>query len=168
MRRRWAIIVGLVVLLAPALAGSERHLGIVVTGEVASEGVSSGEPLPLKITITNELETEIGHETFSTKPSPWNGETMNITLLDVYRDADPMSVSGERPTVDVPRMVSGMRYYRIPPGQSLVINTDASKWRARGGWIRGRYLAKVRVDNIHVDSYARASVLSDPFEFVIK
>ena len=62
------------------------------------------------------------------------------------------------------RVFSGV----IEPGKTLVIRTDARKWKLRGGWLPGRYKAWVRVDGLTIDRYSQLSVTSDPFEFEIK
>ena len=56
----------------------------------------------------------------------------------------------------------------IKPTNSLVVHTDARKWKLIDGWVPGRYRVTVRAEHIAVDRYSRLWTTSDPFEFEIE
>ena len=126
------------------------------------------KPIPLEITIFNGLRSCIYHSTFSNKPNTWNGETANISLVDIYRNDKQFNLYLARPKIDVPVGISGMGRYEIKPVEKLLIQTDAHKWTLRDGWLPGRYKVTLRVDNLTADRYCNLSILSDPIEFEIK
>jgi len=131
--------------------------------------VPAGEPIPLTITIRNELPGPIYHQTYRLKPVEWNGETICVSLLDIYRDGRKFNLFHSRPELGKGALrISGTGRFEIPPGESLQIETDASKWKLRDGWKPGRYEARVRADSLTADRWCRLSVLSEPFEFVIE
>jgi hypothetical protein len=130
--------------------------------------IADGEAVPLTITITNGLSSSIHHLTFSLESNGWNGETHNISLVDIYRDGEAGNLYLARPEMNVPVGVSGVSSREIKPGEQLEIRTDARKWKLRDGWLPGRYMVTIRVDNLRVDDYTTLSVSSDPFEFEIK
>jgi hypothetical protein len=148
-------------------ATSDRQIPVVVTGKVESEVVKAGSPIALTITITNGLAAPIYHNTFSVEPREWNAETVNLELVDIYREK-PFNLYLRRPEVRVPLVVSGMGRFEIGQGKSLVVKTDATKWELRDGWKPGRYRVTVRVNNLTVDDYSTISVLSDPVEFTVE
>jgi len=147
---------------------TERPINVVVTGQVTPCVVKAGEPIPLAITVSNGLGAYIYHSTYSLKPNDWNGETHNISLVDIYRDGKQFNLNLARPKSDPAYLVSGMGSQGIKAGESLRIETDARKWKLRDGWLPGRYQVTVRVDGLQIDPYFRLSVLSDPFEFEIR
>ena len=142
-------------------------ISVVVVGRTERTTMRVGEAIPLTITIHNGLPSPIYHTTFSLVPLPWNGETVNISLVDIYRDK-PFILYLARPEMKVPRNISGMGRKEIKPDGSLSITTDARKWTLRDGWLPGRYTVVARVDNLQVDDCSRLSVLSEPLEFEIK
>lgn len=146
----------------------ERQIPVIITVEVKPAIVKSGEVVPLTLTVSNSLSSSIYHLTFSLKSNDWNGETYNISLVDIYRNGNAGNLYLERPKIDVPITVSGVAKQEIKPGEKLEIQTDARKWKLRDGWLPGRYRITVRVDNLEVDKYATLSVLSEPIEFEIK
>ncbi|MEX0727440.1 MAG: hypothetical protein WD065_14285 [Planctomycetaceae bacterium] len=148
-------------------AANEPTIPVVVTAKVTAELLREGEPIPLQVTIHNELKDEIRYLTNGLSPVDWNGETRSLTLVDVYRDGERAHVL-ERPNVDVPLTIAGMSGKRIEPGKSLTIETDARKWTILGGWIPGKYRVNVRVENLSVDQgRCQLGVHSEPFEFEI-
>jgi len=148
---------------------TQRQVNVVVSGQVTPAVVKSGEPIPLSIRIANGLRGSIYHETFSVKPNDWNGETVHINLVDIYRNGVASNLYRARPAVKQPPMpVSGMGALEIKPGSVLEVKTDARKWQLRDGWIAGRYRVTLRVDRLRADPYCTLSVLSDPVEFEIK
>ncbi len=146
----------------------ERQVPLVVTANVDLEIVKSGEAIPLTITVSNGFPSSIYHSTFSLTPNEWNGETCNVSLVDIYRDDKPGNLYLAQPKMDVPITISGMGRREIKPGGKLVIRTDARKWKLRDGWLPGKYQVTVRVNNLTVDNYSKLSVLADPVEFEIR
>ena len=163
------IFVSALITVACNLEGKqERLIPVIVSVEVKPEIVKSGEVVPLTITVSNGLSSSIYHLTFSLTSNDWNGETYNISLVDIYRDGNTGNLYIARPKMEVPITVSGVARWEIKPGEKLEIQTDARKWKLRDGWLPGRYRATVRVDNLKVDKYSTLSVLSEPIEFEIK
>jgi len=147
----------------------QRHIPVRVTGRVTPSVIRAGQPIPLAIQIANGLPSSIYHETFSLEPNDWNGETVRIDVVDIYRNGVAFNLYQARPTLKEPPLpVSGVGSHEIKPGGILEVKTDARKWQLRDGWIAGRYRVTVRVDHLNADAYCRLSVLSDPLEFEIK
>jgi hypothetical protein len=146
----------------------ERQIPVIIIVEVKPEIVKSEEVVPLTITVSNGLSSSIYHLTFSLTSNDWNGETYNISLVDIYRNGNTGNLYLERPKIDVPIAVSGVTKQEIRPGEKLEIQTDERKWKLRDGWLPGRYTVTIRVDNLEVDKYSTLSVLSEPVEFEIK
>lgn len=131
--------------------------------------LKSGEPLPLRITISNGLSQKIFFLTYSVSPNSWNGEVANISLVDIYRDGpEPLNIFLARPRIEVPLVIAGMGGKHIGPGESLAVVVDMAKWTVNGGWTPGKYTITVRADNIRVDEYTTASVMSDTVRVEIK
>ena len=161
-----AVLAAMAVTLAGNALGKERQVPVVVRAAVGP-GVKAGGPIPLRVSVTNGLPSSIDHHTYRTEPVEWNGETVNVSLVDIYRDGSPNQYLA-RPRVQPPLMISGMGRREIKPGATLTITTDAAKWKTRDGWKPGRYKVTVRVDNLRLDDYSTLSVLSDPVEFTIE
>lgn len=159
---------GLIVVASGQEGKQERQIQVVVSAEVKPKIVKTGEAIPLTITVSNGLSSSIYHSTFSLTPNNWNGETCNVSLVDIYRDGKAGNLYLARPRIDVPMTVSGMGRREIKPGGKIDIPTDARKWKLRDGWLPGRYNVTVRIDNLKVDDYSTLSVLADPIEFEIK
>ena len=148
---------------------NETLIPVVVRGKAETAVVKQGEPIPLAVTITNDLRGTIEYHTFSLKPNDWNGETVSMTLVDVYRDGKPNGLFAQRPKLDRPDVVAGFSRHPIKAGERLTIKTDARKWQINGGWIPGKYRVNVRAEGLTVDEGHRIlSVLSEPFEFEIR
>lgn len=143
-----------------------RNIPVTVRGHVPVV-VAAGETIPLTISIFNGLDWRIRHDTYSVKPTNWNGETINITLVDIYRDGSTNRYLAA-PQITPPRSISGLGSHAIDPGKLLDIRTDARNWTLRDGWLPGRYKATVAVMNLRVDHYTTMRVMSEPFEFEIK
>lgn len=152
-----------------AAAAREKLIPVVVTGKVEPAVVKQGEPIPLAVTIANGLKGPVSYSTYSLKPNAWNGETVHLTLVDIYRDGKPEGLFAERPRVEVPAKVAGMAAHPIKAGESLTVTTDARKWKIAGGWVPGKYKVNVRVENLAVEgNRCILSVHSEPFEFEIR
>ncbi|MBC8869321.1 MAG: hypothetical protein H8E44_07875 [Planctomycetes bacterium] len=145
-----------------------RPINVGVNGQVTPPVVKVGEPIPLTVTVSNGLGVPVFHSTFALKPNDWNGETHNVSLVDIYRDGKESNLHLARPEINVPHLVAGIGRTGVEPGKSLQIETDARKWKLRDGWLPGRYEVTVRVDGLEIDPYYRLSVLSGPFEFEIQ
>lgn len=170
-----ALVVFTLLFSMDAEAGGKRLIPVTVRGQVKPAVVEAGKPIPLTITIRNELPSSIRFATFRLTPTEWNGETVNISLVDIYREGNPLNLYLARPVVGEPKPVagltlkiSGMGGRVIKPTESLVVRTDARKWTLRDGWLPGRYKVTVRAEHLTVDRYSRLWVTSDPFEFEIK
>jgi hypothetical protein len=146
---------------------TDRPINVVVTGQVTPRVVKVGEPIPLTVTVSNGLGATVYHTNSALEANEWNGETRNISLVDIYRDGKEFNLHLARPEINVPYLVAGIGRTGVEPGKSLQIETDARKWKLRDGWLPGRYEVTVRVDGLEIDPYYRLSVLSDPFEFEI-
>jgi hypothetical protein len=158
------------VLLLPVYASGQRQIPITVKAEPASAPLKSGAPLLLRVTIYNGLPQEIRFQTFALSPNSRNGETTNISLVDIYGDtAQSMSLFYARPKLgDMPEFIAGVSSHAIKPQASLSVLIDVSKWQIRDGWKAGKYKLTVRADNIIVDQYTTASVMSDLVGIEIK
>ena len=162
------LAVGLIVVASRVQGRQERQISVVVSVEVKPKIVKNEKTIPLTITVSNNLSSSIYHSTFSVTPNDWNGETCNISLVDIYRNDKASNLYLARPKMEAPMTVSGMGRREIKPGGKIEIQTDARKWKLRDGWLPGRYRVTVRVDNLRVDKYSTLSVLTDPIEFEIK
>lgn len=151
-------------------APSPPSLIPVTVTVVARPGiVPGGEAIPLEFTVRNGLPGEIAYSTYSVTPIEWHGETVNISLVDIYRDGVKRGLLQARPKIEIPTVISGMSRHRILQGESLTIRTDARKWTIDGGWKPGKYEVTARVDRLSVDhDRCQLSVSCEPFEFEIK
>lgn len=166
---RWLIPIVCVAGATAVLAHvPKRQIDVTLAAVPSREGYMHGERIPVTLVITNGLSGEIGFATFATEPNPWNGETYGCSLVDVYRDGQPGNLYLARPELHVPHSVSGPGVKYVRPGESFQIALDASKWRLRDGWGKGKYEAVFRVDGIIADEYVRLSVLSEPVAFEVR
>ncbi len=162
------IAVGLPVMASRVQGKQERQIPVVVSVAVKPKILKNQEAIPLAITVSNGLSSPIFHSTFSMIPNDWNGETCNVSLVDIYRDDKMSNLYIARPKMDVPSTVSGMGRREIKPGKKIEIQTDARKWKIKDGWLPGRYRVTVCVDNLRVGKYYKLSVWTDPIEFEIR
>lgn len=164
------VILSLIVLPFPVTSQQRRQIPIVVEAHPVSDTLKENGPLLLRISILNGLSKDIRLSTFSLTPNSWNGEVTNISLVDIYRDVpQPRNRFIARPKIGQgPREIAGMSSHAIKPTESLSVVVDISKWQIVDGWIPGKYKVTVRADNIDLDSYTRASVMSDPVLVIIK
>jgi hypothetical protein len=173
MLRHSMIVAAALVVLVPASAEAQtervdRQIPVFVRGRVEPAVVGVDEPIELIVSVTNGLPRVIYHSGSWTEPVEWNGETISISIVDIYRDGEPGNLFFSRPEVTLPSGVSGIGRVRIESGRSLSVRTDASKWTLRDGWLPGDYRITVRVSNLAVDDYCTVSVTSDPVEFTIE
>ncbi|MEW6366565.1 MAG: hypothetical protein AB1714_18205 [Acidobacteriota bacterium] len=128
----------------------------------------SGKPLLMSLTLTNDSSRPIRFTTFSTEPNEWNGETFNISLVDVHRIGERRNLCLARPELRVPLTVSGPGSHSIQPGRNLRVTIDTSKWRIDGDWIKGEYALVFRMDNITVEDKISISILSEPVHVIVQ
>jgi len=160
MKRLIAI---LLLLASVSLAGNEKPVIPVSVHAHAELAVfKAGKPLPMSVTLTNGLSKTIRFSTFATEPNEWNGETLNISLVDVCRDGQKRNLYLARPDLEVPLLISGPGARQVTPGETLRVMLDISKWKIQGGWTKGEYELVFRMDSIIVDDKVTLSVLSDP------
>ena len=165
------LLAGFVVAQSTDSPSSASVSAIPVTVGLAVESVDlkAGDPIPIGVTIHNDLPAEIRYSTYRLEPIDWNGETVNVTLVDVYREGESRGLYLAKPKVDAPHRISGMGSHRIESGKELTIRTDAGKWEIVGGWKPGNYRVTVRVERLYVDDgRCHLSVHSTPVEFTIK
>lgn len=163
------ILLGALFTRGTVAAQDEKLIPVVVVGKVEPAVVMQRQPIPSAVTIVNGLKGAIGYVAYTLKPNDWNGETANLTLVDIYRDGQPASLFLARPKVVVPTKVAGIAAYPIKSGGSLTVTTDARKWTISGGWVPGKYEANVRIETLTVEgNRCILSVHSEPFEFEIR
>ncbi len=169
-RRAFLLFLALSAPLSAVVAGgSDVDQDIPITlAAYANARCKKGDPIPLAVTVENGLKSAISFGTFSLDPVPWNGETSSLTLVDVYRNGENGGLFLGRPKIEPPEQTQSPSHYVLKRGQSLVIKTDLSKWKIRGGWIPGRYTATVRIENLATERGRHTvSVLSEPFSFEV-
>ena len=153
-----------VLILATGLSLAEEPpvIPVSVQAQAGTTVFKQGKPLLMSVTLTNGLSKTIRFSTFATEPNKWNGETFNISLVDVYRNRQKRNLYLERPKIDVPPSISGPGAYAIQPSSTFHVMLDISKWKIEGGWTKGEYELVFRMDNIIVDDKVTLSILSDP------
>jgi hypothetical protein len=163
-------IFAMLLLVARVCLASEDKPVVPVTVHAQAELAvfKTGKPIPMSVTLANGLSKAIRFTTFSTTPNDWNGETLNISLVDVYSYKQKRNLYIARPELRVPLTISGPGSHLINPGETLRIMIDISKWRIEGGWIKGEYELVFRMDNISVDDKATLSVLSGLVHVVVQ
>ena len=151
-------------------AWGKRQIPVIVRGQVKPAAVEAGKPIPLLITITNGLPSAIAFYTYGITPTDWNGETANVAVFDILRDGKRRALFLPQPDPHPPHelLIPTMGRRWIKPGKALVIRTDARKWKLPDGWLPGRYKARVRVKDLHVDYHSMLTVSSETFEFEVK
>jgi hypothetical protein len=167
----FAVVASSALIALPAGAETQRvdrQIPVFVRGRVDPAVVGVDEPIDLTVTVTNGLPRVIFYSGSWTEPVEWNGETISISIVDIYRNGQPGNLFLDRPEVTLPSGVSGIGRVRIESGRLLSIRTDAGKWVLRDGWLPGDYQVTVRVDNLAIDDYCTLSVTSDPIEFTVE
>lgn len=156
--------------ISSVLAGDmpEHQIPVILKASPANKSFTGNEPLTIYLTIDNGLKGPIQFSTFSLIPNDWNGETVNCSLVDIYRNGEKSQLYLSRPYCVPPLTISGMSSKGIQSGESLMIQLDCRKWNIRGGWVPGTYEITTRVENIQVDSFISLDILSKPVRFTIK
>lgn len=164
-----SLIAILMVVASVAVSGSEKPvIPVSVHAQAELAVFKAGNTLPMSVTLTNGLSKTIRFSTFATEPNEWNGETLNISLVDVYRNKKKQNLYLARPEIKDPLTISGPGSRKIQPDGNLRIIIDISKWKIQGGWTKGTYELVFRMDNITVDDKVKLSVLSDPVHVVVQ
>ena len=163
------LIVMLILFAGVAVAGDEEAvIPVSVHAQAELAVFKASKPLPMSVTLTNGLSKTIRFTTFATEPNEWNGETLNVSLVDVYRDKKKRNLYFARPELKVPVTVSGAGSRQIQPNGTLSIMIDINKWKIQGGWTKGEYEVVFRMDNIIVDDKVKLSVLSAPVHVIVQ
>lgn len=164
-----SFIVILMLLASVSVAGDKKPvIPVSVNAQAELAVFKSGKPLPMSVTLTNGLSETIRFSTFAVNPNNWNGETLNISLVDVYRDEQKRNLYLARPKLKVPVTISGPGARPVKPNGTLRIMIDISKWKIQGGWTKGEYQLVFRMEGITVDEKVTLSVLSDPVQVAVQ
>jgi len=163
------LIAMLMLLAGVAVAGDkEAVIPVHVKAQAELAVFKAGKPLPMSVTLMNGLSKTIRFSTFATEPNEWNGETLNVSLVDVYRDKKKRNLYFARPELKVPVTISGPGSRQIQPNGTLRIMIDISKWKIQGGWTKGEYELVFRMDRIIADDKVTLSVLSNPVHVIVQ
>lgn len=172
MEKQALMFILLITLALPVQAMNqfpERQIPVYVIAKPRKAIFAIGEPILIDVEIKNGLKQEIRITTYSVSPNSWNGETLCISLPDVYRLPRIFQIAYERPEItDMPGGIAGPSWVPIAPGNSRVKTIDVRKWQVTEGWMKGKYQLVVRADKIDVDSYSWINVNSEPFTFEIR
>jgi hypothetical protein len=163
------LIVILILLASVSVAEEEKPvIPVSVHAQAELAVFKSGKPLPMSVMLTNGLSNTIRFSTFAIKPNDWNGETLNISLVDVYRGKQRRNLYLARAELKVPVTISGPGARPVTPNGTFSIMIDISKWKIQGGWTKGEYELVFRMDNIIVDDKIKMSVLSDTVKVIVQ
>lgn len=166
MKRLIAI---LMILAGVSVAGDEESvIPVSVHAQAEVEVFEAGKPILMSVVLTNGLSKTIRFNTYATEPNEWNGETLNISLIDIYRNKEKRNLYSASPEIKVPLVISGSGSHPLDPNETLRITIDISKWKIQGGWTKGTYELAIRMDNIVVDDKVNMSILSDPVEVTVQ
>lgn len=163
------LIAMLMLLASVSLAGNATPVvPVSVHAHAEQEAFEAGKPIPVRVTLTNGLSETIRFTTFATEPNEWNGETFNISLVDVYRNKKQWNTYAARPEIQAPLTIAGPASFQILPNKTLTVIMDISKWKIQGGWTEGTYELVIRMDHIGVDDKVRMSILSAPVPVTVQ
>ena len=143
-------------------------LRVWVVAKPDQERFAAGRPIQVTATLTHTAGRALRFTTYGTEPADTNAETTNIDLVDLRRDEQPNAILLGRPELKIPMTISGAASHPIESGRKFTVRLDLSKWEIVGGWIPGRYEARVRMNRIAASDKITLSVLSDPVRFVIE
>jgi len=80
------LILALMLMTSACFAGDKKAvIPVHVNAQAELAVFKTGKPLPMSVTLMNGLSKTIRFSTFATEPNEWNGETLNVSLVDVYR-----------------------------------------------------------------------------------
>jgi hypothetical protein len=140
---------------------------VVIRAVPSKDPAKAGQPIPLTLTIENGLPGPLEFHSYATEPNDWNGETVAIDLVDIYRRGDAGNRFLARPKVKPPVAVTGLTRRVVESGKTLGVRVDASKWQVRDGWQPGSYTVTVRVRVTADGGRCQLAVLSAPVEFTV-
>ena len=164
-----SIVTMLMVLASVSVAGDDKPvIPVSVHAQAELAVFKAGKPLAMSVTLTNGLSKTIRFSTFATEPNEWNGETLNVSLVEVYRGGDKRNLYLAKPELKIPLSISGPGARPVKPGETLRIMVDISKWQIQGGWSEGEYEVVFRMDRIIVDDKITMSVMSDPVRIIVQ
>ena len=170
VRTKMSVTLAMLILMGGICLASEEKpmipVGVHAQAELAV--FKTGRPLLMSLTLTNGLSRPIRFKIFSTEPSELNGETFNISLVDVYRNGEKRNLYLARPELRGLLTMSGPGSRSIQPGKNLRVTIDMSKWRIDGDWIQGEYELVFRMDNITVEDKISMSILSEPVHVIVQ
>jgi hypothetical protein len=179
MKASFAALVSLLVLTAasrqpepwsPGFWCSEdgpRQLPVVVTVTPVKAVFEAGDPLIVRVTITNNLRAEIGFLTYATEMKDWNGEVWNLSMVEIGRPGGLTIPASYRPVVMPPAVIAGVSRQRVAPGQTLTITTNLRKWDI-GGWDPAEYAFRFAVSGIGIDDNTTATIRTPCARFSIR
>jgi hypothetical protein len=164
-----ATLAMLILMGGMCLASEEKPMipvGVHAQAELAL--FKTGKPLLMSLTLTNGSSRPIRFTTFSAEPNEWNGETFNISLVDVHRNGQKRNLYLARPELKGLLAISNPGSRSIQPGKNLRVTIDMSKWGIDGDWIKGEYELVFRMDNITVEDKISMSILSEPVHVIVQ
>ncbi|OPZ74325.1 MAG: hypothetical protein BWY82_00754 [Verrucomicrobia bacterium ADurb.Bin474] len=156
------ILIAILVFCVTIVSANDYAIPVSVHAQAEMALFKSGHPLPISLTVSNGLSATLRFTTFSTSPNDWNGETMNISLVEVYRDGKRRNLLLNKPELSAPSTVSGPASHPIHSNATLTIMIDANKWTIDGGWAPGQYELVFRLEKMTIDGRSELSVVSDP------
>jgi len=156
------ILIAILVFCVTIVSANDHAIPVFVHAQTEMALIKSGYPLPISLTVSNGLSATLRFTTFSTSPNDWNGETMNISVVGVYRVGNRRNLLLNKPGLTAPLTVSGPASHPIQSSDTLTIMIDANKWTIDGGWVPGLYELVFRVEKLTTDGRSELSVLSDP------
>ena len=154
--------------MSSVYAGDERRVIPIVVSIVATNEYRISRPLLVEVEVFNGLASEIVFPRFSLTPNAWNGETLSLHVMDIYRDGQLPSIFVKRPEIHSPLSIAGPSGERVPAKGRKRIQIDLSKWEVAGGWKAGKYRFTVALENIAVDSFTTLRVASVPADITVK
>ena len=159
--------------LAGVLAGGaadpqDGALAVSVRVALADPAPRVGSPLLLHITLQNRLSAALHWSTYSLAPTPWNGETLNVNLVESHRAGWDAGLFVAPPRIEPPRPIAGPSSHAVPPGGNLTVTVDLQKWNVVEGWRAGDYRVVLELRNVGVgDGRVRLAVASETLAFTI-
>ena len=148
-------------------ADGPRQLAVVAMVTPVKPVFEAGEPLLVRVTITNNLPAEIGFLTYATEMKDWNGEVSSLSMVEIARPGGLRIPGSYRPVVKPPDVIAGVGRERVAPGETLTITTNLRKWDI-GGWDPGEYAFRFAVSGIGIDDNTTATIRTPCARFSIQ
>jgi hypothetical protein len=144
-----------------------RQLAVAAMVTPVKAVFEAGEPLLVRVTITNNLSAEIFFTSYTTEMTDWNGEVWNLSMVEIGRPGGLIIPGSYRPVVTPPIVLSGIGRKRVATGQTLTITTNLRKWDI-GGWDPGEYALRFAVSGIAIDDSTTAIIRTQCARFSIR